>query len=101
MEKIQIIQEGDIVKIGSIVLTEYAIEALNKFQEDSNNFLNDYIESLANAVCFFAKTQFDFGRDYQTEAQSLIAKLSFIHNDLRYLKSTPPLAEIEAYIKIE
>ena len=101
MEKIQITKEGGLIKIGSMVLTECAVETLIKFQDDSNKFLDDYIESLAIAVCFFAKTQFDFGRDYQVEAMSLIAKLSFIHSDLRYLRSTPPQAVIEAYMKIE
>ena len=89
MEKFQITQENGIVKIGNVVLTKESIETLEKLQDDSYGFLNDYIEALGNTVCFLARTQFHFGVDYEKESQASIADLSLIREDLMCLRNTP------------
>lgn len=57
MEKTQFTQENDIITIGNVVLTKDAIMTLDNLQEDSNAYINEFLEALGSAVCFFGKNQ--------------------------------------------
>lgn len=75
-----------LTKVGNAILSAEAINTLENWQDDSNGSIRDYIESLADAVCFFGKTKMHFDKDFLEEAESLMERLSFIRSDLKYLK---------------
>ena len=72
--------------IGAVVLTENAIHTIEKLQESSNECIKEYVEALGDAVCYLAKTRYNFGGSYEVESMELIEKLSFIREDLKELK---------------
>ena len=86
MEKqIKILENGN-VKIGEVVLTDSALEILDRLQEESNAYINETLAVLGNAVCFLAKTKIHWAGSWVQESESLIQQLSFVHrifNDLK------------------
>ena len=75
-----------LTKVGNAVLSAEAIQTLENWQDDSNGHITDYMESIADAVCFLGKTKMHFDKDFLEEAESLMERLSFIRGDLKYLK---------------
>jgi hypothetical protein len=86
MEKHQITQEKEFIKIGEVILTEHAIATLENLQEDSNAYINEFLEILGNTVCFLAKTKQHWSGSFATESESLVEQLSFLHGNLKELK---------------
>lgn len=79
MEKqIKILENGN-VKIGEVVLTDSALEILDRLQEESNAYINETLAVIGNTVCFLAKTKIHWGGSWVQETESLIEQLSFVH----------------------
>lgn len=87
MEKYQITQENDIITIGNVVLTKDAILTLDNLQEDSNSYINEFLEALGGAVCFLVKTKMYWSGGFVIESEKLIKQLSFLHGNLKELKN--------------
>jgi len=85
MQKHQITQENDIIKIGNVVLTKEAISTLETFQEDENGGLKDRIEELAEAVCILATAVEQYNGIHKIPFYNATRNLSYIRDNLKNL----------------
>ena len=86
MEKIQVAQENGVITIGNVVLTKDAIETLYTLQESDNAYINEFLETLGNTVCFLLKTKMHWAGSFVTESEELIDQLAFLHGNFKELK---------------